>query len=197
MVIGAESANMATAVQRYRKIPTGLPWSILRFCASLNSNHGGPLEFSMTKQKREVVMGLTGRQLGGAKKAAKVAGMSVEEWISRRQQGQARCYRCKEWKAIELFQLDRSRKGERSSLCKACVSVASRSTIYGVHWSRLSAMLKGDCQLCGRSHDKMHVDHDHETGEFRGILCSRCNTGLGLFLDSVEMLKKAIVYLER
>ena len=58
-------------------------------------------------------------------------------------------------------------------------------------------MLKGNCEICGRTHDKMHVDHDHVTGGFRGILCSRCNTGLGLFLDSTDMLEKAVAYLKR
>lgn len=39
------------------------------------------------------------------------------------------------------------------------------------------------------------VDHCHETGRIRGILCSSCNRALGIFKDSVVMLKKAIEYL--
>lgn len=42
----------------------------------------------------------------------------------------------------------------------------------------------------------LDVDHDHETGEIRGLLCSRCNGGLGLFCDNPSLLKKAIAYLE-
>jgi len=40
------------------------------------------------------------------------------------------------------------------------------------------------------------IDHDHDTGEFRGWLCSNCNTGLGAMGDNKEGLKKAMRYLE-
>ena len=40
------------------------------------------------------------------------------------------------------------------------------------------------------------IDHDHETLMVRGLLCTRCNTGLGMFKDSVRYLSGAIVYLE-
>lgn len=41
-----------------------------------------------------------------------------------------------------------------------------------------------------------HIDHDHETGQVRGILCFQCNSGLGKFKDSKESLLRAIEYLE-
>lgn len=40
------------------------------------------------------------------------------------------------------------------------------------------------------------IDHNHDTHEVRGILCNRCNTGLGMFRDSPELLDRAISYLE-
>lgn len=39
------------------------------------------------------------------------------------------------------------------------------------------------------------IDHNHETGEFRGILCLKCNSLLGMASDSVDVLKSAIQYL--
>ena len=40
------------------------------------------------------------------------------------------------------------------------------------------------------------IDHDHDTKEFRGWLCSKCNTALGIFGDTITGLEKAIKYLK-
>jgi hypothetical protein len=56
------------------------------------------------------------------------------------------------------------------------------------------------CKLCGdevkENGKSTHIDHDHKTGKFRAILCHHCNTGLGMFRDSIELLDKAKVYLQ-
>ena len=61
----------------------------------------------------------------------------------------------------------------------------------------------GGCAICGsvsgkanKSHDRLTVDHDHMTGQIRGILCHKCNFGLGHFDDDIESLNKAISYLK-
>jgi hypothetical protein len=43
----------------------------------------------------------------------------------------------------------------------------------------------------------LHLDHCHVTGSFRGWLCGKCNTGLGMLGDNIAGLKAAIAYLER
>ena len=44
--------------------------------------------------------------------------------------------------------------------------------------------------------DSLHVDHDHLTGKVRGLLCYRCNTGIGKLYDNPDLLRKAANYVE-
>ena len=65
----------------------------------------------------------------------------------------------------------------------------------------------GGCKICGRPEDsvdnfsgnprRLSVDHCHDTGMVRGLLCSRCNTALGLMADEPGRLREAALYLER
>lgn len=63
----------------------------------------------------------------------------------------------------------------------------------------LLAAQGGACAICGGpplGKGVYHLDHDHETGNVRGLLCHACNTSLGGFRDDPELLRKAIAYLE-
>lgn len=56
------------------------------------------------------------------------------------------------------------------------------------------------CELCGRPPDgrgRLHFDHDHETGRFRGWLCHSCNVILGNARDDAALLMKLAAYLEQ
>lgn len=53
------------------------------------------------------------------------------------------------------------------------------------------------CKLPNVSDKAFAVDHCHKTGQVRGLLCSRCNLGLGLFQDDEETLREAARYVER
>jgi len=69
---------------------------------------------------------------------------------------------------------------------------------YGISIKDYEVLLgeqRGLCLICSSSDIKLFVDHDHNTGKVRGLLCSTCNTGLGMFKDSVEILNKAKEYL--
>ena len=54
------------------------------------------------------------------------------------------------------------------------------------------------CAICKIEIELMDsaIDHNHETGEFRGVLCRQCNRALGMFKDSPTILRNAVEYLE-
>ncbi len=68
-------------------------------------------------------------------------------------------------------------------------------------WQALYDKQRGKCALCsGNGHTggreaKLYVDHDHVTKKVRGLLCHRCNLGLGALGDNEEGLLKALAYI--
>jgi hypothetical protein len=78
---------------------------------------------------------------------------------------------------------------------------------YGLSLEQYEALLAyqgGGCAICGASEPggsqplgrtAWPVDHDHVTGRVRGLLCSRCNTGIGFFRDDPEVCRQAAEYL--
>ena len=49
---------------------------------------------------------------------------------------------------------------------------------------------------CGQT-KRLHMDHDHATGKFRGLLCSPCNTSLGFLKENPERIRGLATYIER
>ncbi len=66
------------------------------------------------------------------------------------------------------------------------------------YW-KLSEKQGGKCRICDKPEQGrrglLHVDHNHTTGEIRGLLCQPCNLALGHFKDRVDLLESAILYL--
>jgi hypothetical protein len=114
-----------------------------------------------------------------------------------------RCKTCsaeynKEW---QLKNPAKARASWRKAEAKSRDNFRNRATRHGLTRDELDALYKasnGLCDICGREPARwLNVDHDHETGKVRGLLCLACNTGLGNFQDSVEWLQKAIEYLTK
>jgi hypothetical protein len=102
------------------------------------------------------------------------------------------------------------------SLCEPCYELArpprpNRSRIsdsikrkYGISLKALEAMYvaqQGRCAICGvprplRGKDCLHIDHNHNTGVVRGLLCGTCNKGIGLLRDDPFVLRAAADYLD-
>ena len=62
-------------------------------------------------------------------------------------------------------------------------------------YQRMYADQKGKCAICSKWHDKLCVDHDHETEAVRQLLCRRCNAAIGSFEEDVRLLTQAIDYI--
>ena len=67
---------------------------------------------------------------------------------------------------------------------------------YGIELSEYESKMATSsiCQICGTSY-KLCYDHNHDTNEFRGVLCRKCNTALGMFNDDKDIVEKALEYL--
>ena len=79
---------------------------------------------------------------------------------------------------------------------------ASRNYKYGVTKQYLIELYEsqnGMCAICGERPETergLHVDHCHDTGRVRGLLCHGCNTGIGALRESPEIFTKALSYLK-
>jgi hypothetical protein len=68
-------------------------------------------------------------------------------------------------------------------------------------WQAVFERQQGCCAICGISQEDLgytlEIDYDHNTGKVRGLLCRKCNLGIGMFGEDVENINKAIKYLEK
>ena len=90
------------------------------------------------------------------------------------------CSKCNQFKHVKDYSL---RNGKPVGWCKSCQHIYRTDLRYGegtAQWRREQlAKQKGLCKLCGSTSSKWIVDHDHETGERRSLICSDCNLSLG------------------
>lgn len=123
------------------------------------------------------------------------------------------CTKCGETKPLTEFHAHKWGDGRRPD-CKACrqeygrrrQSARSRDLSlrkYGItesDWQEIAEIQGGGCAICGEAPPEgarpLCVDHDHETGSLRGLLCPTCNGGLGMFKDDPSLLVAAAQYLK-
>jgi len=132
--------------------------------------------------------------------------------------GKSYCPKCDEEKEISEFNRDKHTAFGIAIYCRECsktksngryknfkrehrnVSLKSRYGISVDEYDKLLIEQKNRCWICGKETNKgrlMCVDHDHVTGKVRGLLCTKCNLGLGKFNDDVRLLERAIKYLKK
>ena len=80
--------------------------------------------------------------------------------------------------------------------CSRCASLFNRYKLRAEAKRLMEEEQNGLCKICGKPPAKrgLFVDHDHSNGRVRGLLCTRCNAGIG-WLCSTEILRKAIAYI--
>ncbi len=133
------------------------------------------------------------------------------------EQGKSYCSKCKEVKSVLEFTRDSYTYIGLSAYCKNCnkdknrLAYINNKDIYrsknlyykfGITLEEYEVILfkqDGKCAICRSTfkNKMLAVDHCHQTGKIRGLLCHLCNISLGGFKDDIKLLKLAINYLKQ
>ena len=130
------------------------------------------------------------------------------------------CPECKKEKDRSAWYRSKSSSTGYESICKSCKKAREKirksnacpkhkrdvdlQWRYGIsldNWQDMFTKQNGCCAIC-KTHQSelkssLHVDHNHNTGKVRGLLCSNCNTAIGLLKDDEDRLLSAIQYIRR
>lgn len=109
----------------------------------------------------------------------------------------------KEYKKIQQAQYKKDYYEKNREKMLKQTTVARRLRMFGVtedEYNELFTKQSGKCAICGKHQSDLNhtlcVDHCHETGKIRGLLCHDCNVGIGRLKDSLKNLRNAIKYLK-
>lgn len=124
------------------------------------------------------------------------------------------CTRCRKIKPVSEYYLFRRSEVygyAYEPVCKFCRKLKEKDNWYRAHLKRKYGITLSDydnlleaqggvCAICksfetDKRRGNLSVDHDHETGKIRGLLCNRCNRGIGYLKDNPEILEAAARYL--
>ena len=129
-----------------------------------------------------------------------------------------RCSKCKEVKSLDDFNKDLSFKDGLNYCCRECSNAKLRQRYaehsehernrqlkknFGLTPEQFDSMVEtqgGRCAICGTDEPggkktRFSIDHDHETGKVRGLLCNNCNVGIGRLKEDPFIFESAMVYL--
>ena len=129
------------------------------------------------------------------------------------------CSSCRESLGLSQFHKNKRQPGGRANNCKPCTSTLGAKDYqknkrartsaglfrkYGItldDYDRMADEQDHACALCLEPElvedRRLAIDHDHETGRIRGLLCFKCNTALGRVADTESALKRLSDYLRR
>jgi hypothetical protein len=125
----------------------------------------------------------------------------------RNEMGLKLCNRCELWLSESNFHSDVKRVDKLSLHCKNCERNRRRAAKYNVDVDEMLFLQFFQCAICADPIDSAssNVDHDHSCCKgksscgscVRGLLCSKCNVGIGSFRDNALFLRGAALYIER
>lgn len=114
--------------------------------------------------------------------------MNWQQVADLRPEPQRRCPDCRRLKHREEFE------GKRCISCRKIAMTCRNQCITRKEYLRLMGL--GCCAICGAT-DRLVIDHCHQSGKLRGVLCPPCNQALGLFMDSASRMEDAAEYVRK
>lgn len=107
------------------------------------------------------------------------------------------CTTCEEVLLLSNFSKSKGCKFGVNSKCRICQKYTKLEKIYGLSRDKYDKLMSNAvCAICKTS-DTLVIDHCHISGKVRGVLCRMCNVGIGHFLENKEILKSAIIYINK
>lgn len=110
------------------------------------------------------------------------------------------CSRCNVYKSWDNYARTKSGRDRVHTNCKLCHKLSYYGELTPDEYQFMLEHSNDTCYVCGREPDPVKalaIDHDHNSGEIRGLLCDRCNLCLGLMKDSLSSLDQAVLYLSQ
>jgi hypothetical protein len=142
-------------------------------------------------------------------KCKRVLGFSSFNRANRRDGYQTYCRECHNLMQREKYSSDpesklkrQIRERKRNTKNPLAKKDAELKRLYGIDIKKYLNMMSAQnnvCKICKqecKTKYSLSVDHNHATGNIRGLLCNRCNRAIGMFEDSPDLLKEAAKYLE-
>ena len=111
------------------------------------------------------------------------------------------CSKCNLTLDLNMFVNSKLGKHGKAGQCKSCRNKKNQEyrnkNFYGItepEYQQLLADSNNICRLCGNS-GSLVVDHNHDTGKVRGMICRQCNSAIGMLHDSPVLISKVLQYM--
>lgn len=220
-----EALGRSTQAVKTKMHKCGLPSARSGRAGLWTEEEVGFLEDNFLNVTHEVIGEMMGRTLGAIRHKAVERGLTKSPhcWIGIQVIDgveKKRCPKCETWKPVGEFHQRRGTENGYSCWCISCSREYDRERErapvseerqfrynlkknYDISLEDYDEMLASQhngCAICGRTPEenarRLCVDHDHETGQLRGLLCAQCNSALGMIGDDIELARRLVAYLE-